>query len=163
MQKQQEQAGEVTIGKRVTEHTETVNVPLREERVIIERTAGSGRAVEGAADLKEGQAIEVPVMRETATTSKEAVVTEEVNVRKEVTEREQQVSGTVRKEELVVDGDQNVVTESSRAAGSATRRTGESAGDMTRDAGDAGKNIVERAADKVGDAASDAKDKLTGR
>jgi len=128
VQKQQEQAGEVTIGKRVTEHTETVNVPLREERVIIERTAGSGQPVEGGARLSEGETIEVPVMRETATANKEAVVTEEVNVRKEVTEREQAVSGTVRKEELVVDGDQNVVSDGSRGAAKSGERMSERRG-----------------------------------
>lgn len=108
VQKQQEQAGEVTLGKRVTEHTETVNVPLREERVVIERTPGSGQPVAGAT-LKDGETIEVPVMRETATTEKEAVVTEEVTARKEVTERQERVSDTVRKEELVVEGDQKLV------------------------------------------------------
>jgi len=170
VQKQQEQAGAVRIGKRITERTETVNVPLREERVIIERTAASGRPVEGGVELKDGQTIEVPVMRETATANKEAVVTEEVHVRKEVTEREERVSDTVRKEELVVDGDQNLVSDGGRAterssqvAGNTAGRTGQSVADGAVNGGANGKNIVERAADKVGDAAEGAKDKLTGR
>jgi len=101
--KQQEQAGTVKLGTRITEHTETVDVPVREERVVIERTPGSGKVVAGGAELKEGQTIEVPVTRERVNVQKEAVVTEEVNVRKEATQRTEHVQDTVRKEELAVD------------------------------------------------------------
>jgi len=107
---EREQAGEVRIGKRVTEHEETVTVPVREERVIIERTAGSGQPAEGG-ELREGETIEVPLMKERVEVEKEAVVSEEVNVRKEVTERQERVTDTVRKEELVVDKGDGLVTD----------------------------------------------------
>ena len=42
-------------------------------------------------------------MRERAEVAKETVVTEEVNVRTEATEHEEQVQETLRKEELVVE------------------------------------------------------------
>jgi uncharacterized protein (TIGR02271 family) len=105
---EREQAGEVRLGKQVTEHTETVAVPLREERVVIERHPVNER-VAGGQISDTDQTIEVPVERERAVAEKEAVVTEEVGVRKEAVERTQQVQGTVRKEELVVEGEGDVV------------------------------------------------------
>jgi uncharacterized protein (TIGR02271 family) len=105
--KEREQAGEVRLGKQVVERTETAEVPLREERVVIERRAVN-KPADGDVDLRE-KTIEVPVERERAVVEKEAVVTEEVGVRKEAVERTQQVQGTVRKEELVVEGEGDVV------------------------------------------------------
>jgi uncharacterized protein (TIGR02271 family) len=106
--KVQEQAGEVTLGTRVVEHEESVTVPLREERVVIERRAGSGQPV-GGVITDSDQTIEVDLMRERAVAQKDAVVSEEVHVRKEVTERQERVSDTVRREELVVDGNQEAI------------------------------------------------------
>jgi len=107
--KQREQAGTVTLGKRIVEHTETMNVPVREERVVIERTAGDGRPAAGQ-ELREGEAIDVPVMRETVNVEKQPYVREEVGVRKEAVERTQQVQDTVRREELdVKDGEEHLV------------------------------------------------------
>lgn len=108
VEKQAEEAGEVRLGKRVTEHTETVNVPVREERVVIECHAASGRA--DAGEIREtGKTIDVPVMRERVVADKEAVVTEEVTARKEAREKTQPVQATLRKEELVVEGDEEIV------------------------------------------------------
>jgi uncharacterized protein (TIGR02271 family) len=107
--KQQEAAGTVRLGKRITEHTETVNVPVREERVVIERTPGSGRTATDGTPLGEGETIEVPVMKERVEVTKEPVVTEEVSVRKEATERTEQAQQTVRKEELDVDDKSGLV------------------------------------------------------
>jgi len=68
---------------------------------LIERTAGSGQPASGR-ELKESQTIEVPVTKERVEVSKEPVVTEEVKVHKEATERTEQTQQTVRKEELDV-------------------------------------------------------------
>lgn len=110
VEKEREQAGEVRLGKRVTEQTEQVEVPLREERVVIERHPGTGRAVDGEIGDTDRE-IDVPVMKERATVEKETVVTEEVGVRKEATERTEPVRETLRREELVVDGDGDLKTE----------------------------------------------------
>lgn len=107
--RQRDQAGEVRLGKRVDEYTEQVDVPLREERVVIERHPGSGQAAGAIADTDE--AIEVPVMRERAVVDKEAVVREEVSARTEATERTEHVQDTVRREELVVEGDGETITD----------------------------------------------------
>jgi len=116
----QEEAGAVELGKRVVERTETAEVPLREERVVIERRPVAERVAGGEiADTDE--TLEVDLMRERAVVDKEAVVTEEVGVRKEATERTEQVQGTVRKEELVAEehGDVDVAGDANRARGGA--------------------------------------------
>ena len=115
VEKEVEEAGEVRLGKRVTEHEETVEVPLREERVVIERTPGSGEPVRGAS-IGQDQTLEVPVTRERATVEKEAVVAEEVNVRTEATEHEEQIQETVRKEELVVEDSAHLVADTNADA-----------------------------------------------
>lgn len=100
--KEAHQAGAVRLGKRITEHTETVHVPVREERVIIERQPGSGQ-VPADTELGVGETIEVPLTRERVVINKEPVVVEEIAVRKEAIEREEQVQETVRREELAVE------------------------------------------------------------
>jgi uncharacterized protein (TIGR02271 family) len=107
--KQQEQAGSVRVGKRVTERVETLDVPVREERVIIEHRPGSGQVTVGDKQLREDETIDVPVMRERVVVRKEPVVVEEVTVRKEVIERTDHTSETVRKEELVIDDPRQLV------------------------------------------------------
>ena len=99
--KEETEAGTVTIGKRVTEHTEAVDVPVREEQVVIERRPVAGEPAAGRAIGAE-EVIEVPVMRERVTVEKEAVVAEEVIVRKEVIEHTEHIEETVRREEPVV-------------------------------------------------------------
>ena len=126
------QAGVVRLGKRITEHTETVTVPVREEQVVIERRPGSGEVV--GDDLREGETIEVPVMMERITVEKEPVVTEVVVVRTEATERQEQVQETVRREELAVDDQSGLVAEAGRDSGAqATRRESRPARAQTAD------------------------------
>jgi len=159
VEKEQEEVGEVRLGKRVVEHEETVNVPVREERVIIERTAGSGRAVEGGITDTGSETVEVDVMRERVNVDKETVVAEEVNVRKETVERQEQVSETVRREELEVQDSGGLVTESGTARMSGGSREAGTR-DQDRTTGD---NPLERAADRLGDAGQEGADRLRGR
>lgn len=111
---EREQAGAVRLGKRVVERKETVNVPLREERVIIERRAGSGEVVDDDIDTGRDRTVSVEVMRERAVVDKEAVVSEEVGVRKESVQHDERVTGTLRREELVVEGDGRLVNDQGR-------------------------------------------------
>ena len=111
VEKEREQAGVVRLGKRITERTETVTVPVREEHVVIERRPVTGEARATDAELREGETLEVPVMKERVTVAKEAVVAEEVNVRTEAVERQEQVRETVRKEELAVEDPAHLATE----------------------------------------------------
>jgi uncharacterized protein (TIGR02271 family) len=104
----------LAIGKRTVEkgaarvRTSVEEVPvqesvnLREENVTVERRPVD-RAVENApAAFKEGT-IEVTEMAEVPVVSKEAHVVEEVVVGKNVTERQQTVSDTVKRTEVDVD------------------------------------------------------------
>jgi len=104
--------GRVTVHKDVVERQQTVNVPLREEEVRVTRRAVDGGYAAGDVpdDAFEEMDIEIPIRGEEADVSKQAVVREEVHVQKHVRERQQAVSGTVRREEVTVDGaDDDVV------------------------------------------------------
>lgn len=104
---------QVKVGKREVEqgaahirkevHTERVNTPvdLKREELVIERVdAGGGNVPDDA--FSEGE-IRIPLKREEAVIQKEAKVVGEVRVsKKEQTER-QNISETVRKEEVKVD------------------------------------------------------------
>ena len=125
VEKERYQAGTVTIGKRITERTETLEVPVREERVVIERLPGSGQVLDRAAEPGE-EAIAIPVMKERVNVGKEAVVSEEVEVRKEIVEDREQVRETVRKEQLVVDDPAELAAEpGSTGAGPAHNPAGQ--------------------------------------
>jgi len=89
---------------------------VREERVVIERTPVEGEARQGEITDRD-ETIEVPVMRERAEVEKETVVTEEVQVRTETTEHEEQLQETVRKEELVVEDPAHLTAEASTGTG----------------------------------------------
>ena len=109
---ERERAGEVQLGKRVVERTETAEVPLREERVVIERRPGSGEVV-GGEIIGEDESVAVDVTRERPVVEKEVVVAEEVDVRTETVQRTERVEATLRREELAVEeqGDVNVTGE----------------------------------------------------
>jgi len=97
------EAGAVRIEKRVVEEDRVLEVPVTEERVRVER-----RIVDRPADATDPQAfeeivIEVPVTAEQVELRKQGRVTEEILVSKEAVQRTEQVRGTVRREEVVVD------------------------------------------------------------
>ncbi len=99
--KERYQAGAVKLGKRVIEHNETLNVPVREERVVIERTPVNS-ATRASGEIDEDETVEVPVMKERVNVEKQPFVREEVGLRKEAVETNRQVQDTVRREELDV-------------------------------------------------------------
>jgi uncharacterized protein (TIGR02271 family) len=105
--KRQEEIGEVHLHKDVVEEQETIAVNLRREEVTVERVPVSGDAIDPntAQDAFKNADIEVPVMGEEAVVGKRAHEVEEVRLRKQTFEDQQQVSDTVRKERVVVDGD----------------------------------------------------------
>jgi len=103
--KRQEQVGDVHLRKEVVTEQESVPVTLRHEEVTVERVPVTGQTSQ--ADLQtafQGQDIDVPVMGEEAVVSKQAHEVEEVRLHKQATEEQQQVSDTVRRERVVVDG-----------------------------------------------------------
>lgn len=112
--KQKVQTGEVSIGKRIVEETETVDVPVTHEEVTIERRPARGKHAAGEIDATDTEEIVVPVTEEQVTVDKDTHVAEEVNVRKETVTENKQVTEKVRREELDVDSTGDVHTEDAR-------------------------------------------------
>ncbi|MEH2068195.1 MAG: DUF2382 domain-containing protein [Nostoc sp.] len=103
--KQRRKTGEVTIGKRVETDTARIAVPIEKERVVIERVtpADAGTPVSAReADFQEGDVARVELYEETPDIRKEAVLREEVRVRKVVDQETVEAQETVRREELEV-------------------------------------------------------------
>ncbi|HEY3628878.1 MAG TPA: YsnF/AvaK domain-containing protein [Terracidiphilus sp.] len=93
--------GEVRIRKEVITDNQTVQVPVTREELVIERRPGDDTAApEGTIGESE---IRVPLNEERATLDKSTVVREEVSVGKRPVEEVRDVTGEVRREELVVD------------------------------------------------------------
>lgn len=112
--KQRRKTGEVAIGKHVETETARVSVPVEKERVIIERTtpADAGRVVTPGVDaFREGEVAEIELYEETADIRKEAVLREEVRIRKEVERDTVETQETIRREELDIDTEGQINTE----------------------------------------------------
>ncbi len=109
--KQRAKAGEVSIGKRVETETAQVEVPIERERVVVERkdTVDGTVVNPGKVDFSGGQVASVDVYEETADIEKQAFVREEVKVRKEVEHETVEAREKVRREELEVKADGNVI------------------------------------------------------
>lgn len=101
--KREVQGGGVRVRSRVIEKPVEETVRLREEHVVVNRRPVD-RAVTDAdmSSFKEGD-IEITERAEQAVVSKQARVVEEVEVGKQVTEREQVVSDTVRRTDVEVE------------------------------------------------------------
>ena len=114
--------GRVNIHKDVVEQQQTVNVPLREEEVRVTRRAVDSDDAAGdvPANAFEEIDIEIPIRGEEADVSKQTVVREHVEVSKTVRERQQPVSGTVRREEVRVEGADGAVVDDSATSSTRT-------------------------------------------
>jgi uncharacterized protein (TIGR02271 family) len=103
------EAGRARLQKYVVEEEVTETVPVRREEVRIEREpitdANIGDATEGPEISSEEH--EVVLHEEQPVAEKRVVPKERVRLDKDVTTEERQVSDTVRKEEIDVDGDSN--------------------------------------------------------
>ncbi len=103
--KREEELGRVHLHKEVITEQESVPVTLHREEVTVERVPMTGQA--NQADLQnafQNADIEVPVMGEEAVVGKTAREVEEVRLRKQDVSEQEQVTGTVRRERVVVDG-----------------------------------------------------------
>jgi len=117
------QTGPVPIEKDVTTEEQTLDVPLTEDQVRVERRVIDRPATEADTGAFEEMVMEVPLRRETVDVQKEPRVTEEVIISKEAVQRTEQVTGTVRHEEVFVGEvgavDGTLVEEGAGAASSA--------------------------------------------
>ena len=98
--------GEVNVGKHVETETRRVEVPVEKERVVVERTTpmDAGTPITpGEANFREGEVARVEIYEEQADIHKEAVLREEVKIRKEVERDTVQAEEQIRREELDID------------------------------------------------------------
>jgi uncharacterized protein (TIGR02271 family) len=100
-----QEAGAVRIQKDVVAEERTLDVPVTEERVRVERRVVDRPVSAADADAFEETVIDVPLRSETVDVQKQARVAEEVVVSKEAVQRTERVADTVRKEEVFVDED----------------------------------------------------------
>jgi uncharacterized protein (TIGR02271 family) len=111
------ETGEVRVGKEVVTRQETLDVPVTREEVVVARHPVEPRP--SNRPVGQEQTIEVPVREERVEVEKQPVVYEEVEVGKRQVQETEQVSGTVRREEVRVEreGDVDVRTGGTGAAG----------------------------------------------
>jgi uncharacterized protein (TIGR02271 family) len=102
------EAGAVRIAKDVVTEEQTLEVPVTEERVRVERRVVDRPVSAADADAFEETVIEVPLRSEEVDIQKRARVAEEVVISKEATQRTERVADTVRREEVIVDEDATV-------------------------------------------------------
>lgn len=104
--KRERQAGEVRVKKDVIEEEKVLTVPVKRERVRVERRDVKDRPAMHASFQEE--TVVVPVRAEEVDVQKRAMVDEEVIIRKDAIEEEQRVAETVRREEVSIRGDGDV-------------------------------------------------------
>jgi stress response protein YsnF/sporulation protein YlmC with PRC-barrel domain len=101
--KKEVERGGIRIRQRVVEKPVEENINLREEHVKVDRKNVDRPATESDFNNANDQDIEIKEHSEVPVVNKEARVVEEINVTKEVTNRDEKVKDTVRKTEVDVD------------------------------------------------------------
>jgi uncharacterized protein (TIGR02271 family) len=110
VRKREVERGAVRLRKDVVTEEQSVNVPLREEEVHIERHRVDARTGEVPDDAFQETTIEIPIRGEEVDVRKRAVVREEVDITKDVHEHNERVSDTVRREEVHLEGGDQTVS-----------------------------------------------------
>ncbi len=100
--KQERAAGTVRLRKFVTTEDQTVTVPLRKEKVRIERTPVEGTTPGEISDTDTVE--EITLSEEQAVVTKNTVAKEKVRLEKDVVTEQETVHGEVRKEHVEVEG-----------------------------------------------------------
>lgn len=97
------ETGRVRIRKSVHEHTETIDEPVRQEHVSVERVPVD-RVIEEAPPVREeGGVLIIPVVEERLVVTKQLVLTEEVHVTRQQREERDTRTVTLRSEEIDVE------------------------------------------------------------
>ena len=103
VEKREGELGEVQVRKTVSEEQVSVPVELRREEVHVQQRDVDDRPAQAGDQLFQEGTIRVPVHGEEAVVQKEAVVTGEVVLNKERTTERQEITDTVRKEQVELD------------------------------------------------------------
>jgi len=101
------EAGKFRLSKRMVEEQKTIDVPVEHEEVRVNETAVNRRPATAEEMKMMNRDIEVPLRDQEVITSKEARVTGEVQVRKEMVTDTEHVTDTVRREEVHVEDPNN--------------------------------------------------------
>jgi uncharacterized protein (TIGR02271 family) len=114
------EAGRARIVKDVREQQQTIDVPVQREEVYVTERNVNRPATEADLNMR-NRDIEIPLKEQEVVTQKQAVVTGEVNIRKETVTDTERVSDTVRREEVHVEdsGSDRVHVEGAGMAGRA--------------------------------------------
>lgn len=104
--KRDTQTGEVRVRKDVVEEEKVVDVPVRRERVRVERREVTDRPAMNASFQEE--TVVVPLRAEEVEVRKRAMVDEEVVIHKDAVEEERRVEEKVRREEVSIRSDGDV-------------------------------------------------------
>jgi len=97
------EAGAVRVEKDVITEERTLDVPVTEEHLRVERRIVDRPVTAADVNAFEETVIEVPLQTETVDVQKQARVAEEVVISKEAVQRTEHVRDTVRREEVHVD------------------------------------------------------------
>jgi len=96
------EGGRFRLAKTVTNEQQTIEVPVEREEVYVTERAVNRPATEADLNMRERD-IEIPLRQQEVVTQKQAVVTGEVNIRKETVTDTERVTDTVRREEVHVE------------------------------------------------------------
>jgi len=99
----EQQEGMVHVHKDVVQEQQTVSAPVTHEQVEVERVLVHNQLDTAPPDAFQGEDIDIPVKGEQLVADKQIVETEEVRLHKKQVQEQEQVSGTVRREEVEVD------------------------------------------------------------
>ena len=121
------EAGRLNVRKRVRTDREQVRVPTRREEVNVERVPVNDREA-APGEIGEDE-VSMPVVEDEVVVGKQAVVKEDIRVRKDVVNEEQVVEEDVRKEEVDID---DQTTGRGERSGDTARRDNDDLDDETR-------------------------------
>jgi len=103
--RQATEVGHVRVEKIVTSEEQSIDVPVTEERVRVERHIVDRPVNASDVDVFEDEVLEIPVHGEDVIAEKRVRVAEEVEISKEQVQRTEHVTGTVRREDVRVTDD----------------------------------------------------------
>ncbi|WHY00998.1 YsnF/AvaK domain-containing protein [Neobacillus sp. DY30] len=108
--KQRVQTGEVEVKKDVVEEQKTVNVPVTNEEVYVERRSVDNTDAYTTTPIGDNETIRVPLVEEKVEVTKKPVVAEELVIGKKQVTETQQVTENIKREEAKVtkEGDASV-------------------------------------------------------
>lgn len=101
-EKVEQQEGMVHVHKDVVSEQQTVSAPVTHEQVEVERVPMHNQFDTPPSDAFQGEDIDIPLTGEQLVADKQVVETEEVRLHKQQVQEQEQVSGTVRREEVEV-------------------------------------------------------------